>query len=222
MIGLGGIPRPSDAQSFDTTRTSVPKSVQASTIHTTFQWLEPDYKKDDFESREQYRKRMAETPVDSKLRAVAISPPAYAFDAERQVLSIPLLHKQQRSEHWSDVPIYGYADDLGLPVDYGLSVPTGSEFGHLLAQSDSNGIKLPVRHATAEAMRAKRVDCLVIFRLVRGDDSSPLWDKTSLQPGWDQGPEMYTWKYLYAEVIGLWLFDPSKKRLVIQKFAFAP
>jgi hypothetical protein len=194
--------------------------VQASTIYTTFQYLEHDYQKDDFESREQYRQRMAAMPLDGKLRAIAISPPAYAYDAERQVLSIPLIHKQLRSKHWSDVLIYAHADEFGLPVDYGLSVPTQSEFGHLLAQSDSAGIKLSVSHATAEAMRARRVDCLLLYRIVPGDDSSPVWEKTSLLPGWDQGPEMYTWRYLYAEVLGLWIFDPSKKRPVVQKFAF--
>jgi hypothetical protein len=200
----------------------VPKSVQASSIHSTFQRLEYDYKKDDFETSAQYRQRMAETHLDSNLRAVAISPAAYAFDAERQVLSVPLHHKQLRSKHWSDVLIYASADNLGLPLDYGLSVPAESEFGLLLAQSDSTGIKLPVSHATAAAMRDKRVDCLLVFRLARGDDSAPMWEKTSLQPGWDQGPEMYTWKYLCADVVGLWLFDPEKKRPVIQKFAFTP
>jgi len=200
----------------------VPKSVQASSIVTLFQWLEPDYKKDDFESDEQFQHRMAATALDPKLRVIAISPAAYAYDAEHQALSIPLRHKQWRSKHWSDVFIYGYADDLGLPIDYGLSVPAQSEFGHLLAESDTSGIKLPMSHATADAMRAKRVDCLLLYRLVRGDESSPLWEKRSLHPEWDNGPEMYTWRYIYAEVVGLWLFDPSKKRPVIQKFAFQP
>jgi len=200
----------------------VPKSVQASSIHRTFQGLEHNYKKDDFETSEHYRQRMAATPLEQGLRAVSFSPPGYAYDAERHVLSIPLHHKQLRSKRWSDVLIYGYADDLGLPVDYGLSVPAESEFGHLLAQSDTSGIKLPVDPATAEALRTKRVDCLLVFRLIPGEESSPIWDKSSLQPGWDHGPEMYTWRYLYADVVGLWLFEPSKKRAVLQKFAFQP
>ncbi|HEV8479331.1 MAG TPA: hypothetical protein VGR66_00940 [Candidatus Eisenbacteria bacterium] len=200
----------------------MPKSVQASTILTLFQWLEPDYKKDDFETDQQFRERMAHTPLDPKLRVIALSPAAYAYDAERHVLSIPLHHKQWRSQHWSDVFIYGHADDLGLPIDYGLSVPAESEFGQLLAQGDTSGIKLPANPATADAMHNKRVDCLLLYRLIRGDESSPIWEKRSLHPGWDNGPEMYTWRYLYADVVGLWLFDPSKKRPVIQKFAFAP
>ena len=200
----------------------MPKSVQASTILTLFQWLEPDYKKDDFETDGQFHERMAHTALDPKLRVIAIAPSAYAYDAEHQVLTVPLHHKQWRSKHWSDVFIYGHADDLGLPIDYGLSVPAESEFGHLLAESDSTGIKLPVGHEIAEAMRNKRVDCLILYRLVRGDEGSPLWEKRSLHPGWDNGPEMYTWRYLYADVVGLWLFDPEKKRPVIQKLAFQP
>ena len=218
LLGFAWIP--AQAQSFDTTRTSVPKSVQAASMHATYEWLQHDYAKDDFETNDQYRHRVAQMPVDSKLRAVALTPEAYVYDAERQLLSIPLLHRPLRSKAWADVPVYVHADELGLPVEYGLSVPAGSEFGHLLARSDTSGIKLHVAPGIAAAMRERPMDCLLVFRLVPGPDSSPLWEKSNLQPAWDGGPEMYTWRYLNAEVVGLWLFDPSKKRPVMQKFAF--
>jgi hypothetical protein len=170
---------------------------------------------------QQYHDRMVRTPIDPQLRAVAFSPHGFAYDEQHRLLTVPLIHKQLGSAQWTDLFIYGHADDLGLPVDYGLSIPKGSEFGRALVAGDTIGIQLPVDPAVAQDMQTRRVDCLIVFRLVRGDESSPMWVKTSLQPGWDNGPEMYTWRYFYTDVVGLWLFD-QKKRDVLGKFSFAP
>lgn len=209
---------------FDTSRAVVRSRDPQPAIIDLFHALADIEKRGEFETKDEYWTRV--TGVEAGLGGLRRSPtlsPELNYDVDQGALGVGLDWRLLDADQWIGVVFTSKPSPFGSRYGsscYGIAVHTASVFWDSTA-GIFGGLVVHMNRDRARAIKSANPSCLLIYRLapepVQLSGVSVTLEENDLRRAGDGVIASDYVRFLKAEVVALWLYDPISGRVLLKQ-----